>query len=60
MSNLVHSKELNLSKSHNINEFDKRSFYSKQNDLHDFNDTLETSYYDTEKSSQTMKLRKKT
>ena len=32
---------------HNINEFAKRSFYSKQNDLSDFKNTLQIFYYDT-------------
>ena len=34
-------------KYHNINEFAKRSFYSKQNDLSDFKNTLQIFYYDT-------------
>ena len=32
-SNLVHSKDFTFYKFHNINEFAKHSFYSKQNDL---------------------------
>ena len=30
-----------------MNEFAKRSFYSKQNDLTEFKDTVETLYYYT-------------
>ena len=31
-----------------MKEFAKRSFYLKQNDITEFNDTLEIFYYDTE------------
>ena len=41
-SNLVYRKGFTLSKYRNINEFAKHSFYSKQNDLLDFKNTLET------------------
>ena len=47
-SNLVYRKDFTFYKYHNSNEFAKRSFYSKQNDLTEFNDTLKTFYYDTE------------
>ena len=47
-SNLVHSKDFTFCKFHNINEFAKHSFYSKQNDLTQFNDTLDTFFCDTE------------
>ena len=40
-SNLVYSKDLTFYKYHNINEFAKRSFYSKQYDLTELRDTLE-------------------
>ena len=41
-SNLVYSKDFTFYKYHNINEFPKRSFYSKQYDLTELKDTLET------------------
>ena len=48
-SNLVYSKVFTFYKYRSINEFCKRSFYSKQDDLNEFKDILETFYYDTEK-----------
>ena len=48
-SNLVYSKVFTFYKYRSINEFAKRSFYSKQDDLNKFKDILETFYYDTEK-----------
>ena len=47
-SNLFYSKDFTFYKYLNTNEFAKRCFYSKQNDLSDFKYTLETLYYDTE------------
>ena len=40
---------MNFYKYHNIHDFAKRSFYSKQNDLTEFKDILDLFYYDTEK-----------
>ena len=48
-SNLVYSKVFTFYKYRSINEFAKRSFYSKQDNLNKFKDILETFYYDTEK-----------
>ena len=48
MSNLVYSKDFTFYKYNNIKEFAKRSFYSKWNDLIEFNDILELFDYDTE------------
>ena len=45
----MYSKDFTFYKYHNANEFAKHSFSSKQNDLSDFKDTLETFYYHTEK-----------
>lgn len=42
-------------KYHNINEFDERSFYSKQNDLNEF----KNKFLILKKLSQTINLRKK-
>ena len=41
-SNLVYSKNVTFYKYRNINEIPKCSFYSKQNGLTEFKDTLET------------------
>ena len=46
-TSIVYSKDFTFYKYHNINEFAKRSFSSKQNDLTEFKDSLETFYYDT-------------
>ena len=46
--NLVYSKDSTFYKYNYINEFAESSFYSKENDLSDFKDTLEIFYYDTE------------
>ena len=48
MSNLVYSKDFTFYKYNDIKEFAKRSFYSKWNDLIEFNDILELFDYDTE------------
>ena len=49
MSNVVYNKGFTFYKYHNINEFAKRSFYLKQNDLTEFKDNLETlSHYTKE------------
>ena len=45
----MYSKDFAFYKYHNINEFAKRSFYSKENDSPDFNGIWETFYYNTEK-----------
>ena len=47
-SNLVYNNCFTFYKYRNINKFAKRSFYSKQNDLIEFKEKLETFYYDTE------------
>ena len=48
-SNIICSKDFTFYKYHNINKCDKRSFYSKQNNLNEFKDALEIFYYDSEK-----------
>ena len=58
-SNLVYSKDFTFYKYRNINEFAKRSFYSKQNDLTEFKDTLDTFYYDIEKIKQNNEAQEK-
>ena len=47
-SNLVYVKQFIFYKNHSINEFVRRSFSLKQNDLTEFKYTLESFYYDTE------------
>ena len=47
-SNLVYSKDFTFYKYHHTKEFAKRYFYSKRNDLIEFNDILELFYNDTE------------
>ena len=49
-TNLVYSKDFTFYKYHNINEFAKRSFLFKKEDLTEFKDTTEMFHYDTEKS----------
>ena len=47
-SNLVYNKNFSFYKYHNIKEFAKRSFYSKQNYLIESKGILELFYHDTE------------
>ena len=59
-SNLVYSKDFNFYKYKNTNKFAKLSFYSKQNDLIEFKDALETLYYDTEEIKPNNEAQEKT